>query len=684
MNDGLPFANSFQPTTSQGVGPWYTSAGERSLDSFAISRASISILPLTVVSLLGTKAADERRSMEHNSGNRGDGDEGEDESALVDAFFLPGGILDPEDEADMGYKGDVPYKDSLPFLVPTLPSPVSLNPWESSQADNATTERNPVDPAAKLGTDDPSPQSLLSDISLPALSPPRQQDKNVTSFLPRIIVAPPASVIVPPPGFHLSVSQKADSIDTVSSLIEDDTHKKHALNLVEQVKTGGSTSFADVIRSSPPAAFTTPERKSNQRQSRYHTNSENNEKSYELKISKPQIKSSSPDVRNGTPRSAVRKSRKRTNHTSKQNGKATIPSAEWNCVDRNSVGRVISRLGNSTGTSPSLRQNSIEYPVLFDDSDYGNQSTSDSSSEPPVDPPDAVKVKRSQIPQIDTNRDTMEDNDDKAELSLTSQSELLQIKHCKPIESCGCLQSISAASSSEPSNVVAKRNTAITQNESVSKEVFAVLAPLFGQLIVSTSSVVLFLWKVIQLVTAGARNVLIYATWESSRMDGALSCYLVLYMLPAICDWIMAYVSLPHFSPHIISTVSLYFLCGFPDKSMTTNSSKVSDGVCRLILNTFRFYLPLTMFLEGFRGPNSTIMTLDKSTRLILAYFLSMLRAGLLFSPVGWLGWSFQVIISIWLPEGILLNCILSLLGLALIRLTSVLPAQRAASMHRI
>lgn len=627
--------------------------------------------------------------MEDSFGNRGD-ERDEDEAAVVGAFFLPGGILDPEDDSVIGYRDDVSYDADVSFLVPPLSSPVSLNPWLNS---NASTDRSPTDPVTKwIGGDGSSPQCLLSPTPLPSLSPPRLLGHSDSSFQPGNNTLSPANIIVPPPGFH-SVA-KTDSANHVSSSINDDSSKKETLALVDQMKAGGPTSFADVIRSSPCTTFTTPERQSNQRQPIYHTNNtEMNKKSYEIDFSTPQTKSISPGRRKNdstaSSASTVQQSRTRTNRISKHIERTTISSTEWNSVDRNSTGRASSRLDN-VGTSPPPRDlQSGGYPHRFYDSENEDQSTTDSSSAPSFEPTsslgttDDINVDRSQIPQpMDVKGDSAETHN-RPDVPHRREAKVFVRKDSKPVNRSQTHGQFSTAPFLEPSNRI-KRNTASTQSESVFKDVLAVFVPLLRHLVAVTVKVILFLWEAAQLVTAGVRNVLVYATWESFRWDGALSCYLVLYILPTICDWIMLHASLPPFSPHIISTVSLYFLSGFPDMSATKNSGKVSDEVCRLLLNTFRYYLPLSMIFEGFRGPNTTIMMLDKSTRLILAYLLSMLRAGLLFSPIGWLGWSVQVLISVWLPEGIVLSCILPLLGLALIQFMSALPAHtRAASLDR-
>lgn len=628
--------------------------------------------------------------MEHDHGNRGNNGEAEDDATLIDAFFLPGGILDPENDSDTGYRDAFSYEDTHSFIIPSFPSPVSLNPWETSQAE-------PDDAAMDwLGTHSPSSRSLLPEILPSALSPSRQQ----ASINPANHVLLPASVTVPPPGFHRFSSEKTESRNTEPSSTEDSAYAKRTLNLTSQIQLSGSISFADIIRSYPSSTLASPERKLNETQPRHYPRKENDEKFYSIKIQKPRARSSSPKmfIRNGTARSVPNFHKARTKETSKQVGKDTVHSTEWNdadrnaspifstewnAVDRNSLCRATSKLDNIGTTAAVQMRPRFEYPVLRYDSDDDNHSKADSPSEPSIDLSQDCIVNASQILPTERPIGVSVAGDAKADFSHTvsdtEDADAQRAKTFKATESKANIQCATAKSLPESSDVN-KTYFFSTESETFNSEVFAVLAPLLEQLIMSTNYVARLLWIMTQLIAIGARNIFIYATFEASLSDGTLSCYLVLYTLPMLCDWFMIRASLPHFLPHVISTFSLCFLSQVPGHPPRTTASGVSDDACRLILHAFQCYLSLTTLLEGFKGPNCMIMSLDSSTRLVLAYVLSMLRAGFLLSPLGWFGWSIQVILSSWLPEGLLSSCILSLSGLALLRLTSELPDHKASS----
>jgi hypothetical protein len=221
-------------------------------------------------------------------------------------------------------------------------------------------------------------------------------------------------------------------------------------------------------------------------------------------------------------------------------------------------------------------------------------------------------------------------------------------------------------------------------------EVYEVFDPLLRRLVESTGFVLGFSLKLVFVLVSGTSNVLKYAANEMRRAGSSLPCYLVLYALPNACDLLMTNLSLPHVSPHVISNLTLYCLC-MPcgdckhkggESSSSFPSNHVSDDLCQLVLRTVRVCLPLAFVAEGFTKPNSSVMMLDESTRMILAYVLSMLRSGLILSPVCWAGWSIQVLISSSLREGVLLNLLLFSLGLALVRLTTVIQAE-SRTLHR-
>jgi hypothetical protein len=587
-------------------------------------------------------------------------DEGEDDAALIDAFFLPGGILDPEDDVDVGFKSSVSPEDAHTFSLHSVASPVSLNPWNTLHTTQADTEAHwIIDHAPHL-------QSRLLETLQSDSTSPRQQNYPLRGSLSANAL--PADTLVHPPEFLRSTSEHEGSGNTRFPLTED-TVTGNAASSVWQVKTSRSISFADVIRSSPSFTFDTPERKQ-QRHPGHTLTMEDGGKSYTTGKPVPRARSSSP-LANRANQSTFTFPKVRTKKVSRHVDKPAQPMTEWNDVDRGSVGRAGAQpSSNEKILATQPRPNSMLPNLLFDSDDDTHEISDESPSKSLVHVPHDVDISTTSEPsrKAATESNTVDLSLPVFDAHHASSLDKEQVQIDKKV------QDTTTVSFSEPSNSMK------TNAQSKKDEIITLLAPSLNKLMVFLNYVTLFLWNLAQLIAVGGRNVLIYASWEVSLNDDTLACYLLLYTLPMICDRMMALFSLPHFLPHVISTMCLYyFLCRFPSQPSWTNSSRVSDEASILILNAFRCYLPLALILEGFREPNLMVMLLDKSSRLVLAYFLSMLRAGFLLSPVGWLGWSFQMILAFWLPDGFLSSCIISLSGLSLLRLLSTLPARKSA-----
>jgi hypothetical protein len=247
----------------------------------------------------------------------------------------------------------------------------------------------------------------------------------------------------------------------------------------------------------------------------------------------------------------------------------------------------------------------------------------------------------------------------------------------------------------------------------------------------SVVSVLTVFFKVAAVLTLALGNIVKYAMEESLSMGvirkfipfipptNATSpssgmtpfCYLAMYCTPTLCDWIMDHFDLPHFAPHIISNGILFTLCFqlerqcFSDKThniihsmrgKTENGAsgkkheklqtrqlsvvqrnRFANDLSYSILRTIRWEaIPLAFLLEGFSEKNSTIMLLDSSTRLTIAFLLSATQNDNLLSPLLWMGWAIQVLFAAYLPHAISLDIILLLTGMAFIRLVSTLESE--------
>jgi len=188
------------------------------------------------------------------------------------------------------------------------------------------------------------------------------------------------------------------------------------------------------------------------------------------------------------------------------------------------------------------------------------------------------------------------------------------------------------------------------------------------------------------------------------RQTVSILCYMVMYLFPFLSDILMSNMDCPHYTPHIISNVSLYALSlrlsrlssvdyasgasakrgklSINDNNGITSASYkastyIPDSDRRQleyrILRSLRYAIPCSFVLEGFSAANASFAMADAPVRLVLAYLLSLVRHGLLLSPVAWIGWSTQILLATYLPGGILLDLFLVVVGLAFIRLVSTL-----------
>ncbi|GKY96940.1 hypothetical protein MPSEU_000653000 [Mayamaea pseudoterrestris] len=204
-----------------------------------------------------------------------------------------------------------------------------------------------------------------------------------------------------------------------------------------------------------------------------------------------------------------------------------------------------------------------------------------------------------------------------------------------------------------------------------------------------------FLANTIIIIALMLANAFKYAAAEVEQSEhGTFICYLTFYVLPNVCDVIMTLFSVPHFTPHVLSSLALYLLChpgrdgatwsaGVGSKRKIYRSKTPTDQqaeiVCCFVLQICRYTVPFELILNGFSHPNVQLMMMDVPCRLLLAYILSLLRSNLLLSPVAWVCCAVQVILSVQLPCNKGTDCLLMLIGLASIRLSS-LVVQTVAS----
>ncbi len=171
--------------------------------------------------------------------------------------------------------------------------------------------------------------------------------------------------------------------------------------------------------------------------------------------------------------------------------------------------------------------------------------------------------------------------------------------------------------------------------------------------------------------------------------------FAVTYFTPHCMSLLMKSVILPHWTPHLVACVVLIGLCRQPyarvsyysetdgadasSRQNPTNGTAGSDeekkqettarDVSKVILRQILFNLPVVFFLEGFSNEIGMVMALDGAGRIITAYIILILRLGMLFSPMAWLCGAIQILVAFnfgnWIP---FIDMFVVLVGLASIR----------------
>lgn len=191
-------------------------------------------------------------------------------------------------------------------------------------------------------------------------------------------------------------------------------------------------------------------------------------------------------------------------------------------------------------------------------------------------------------------------------------------------------------------------------------------------------------------------------------------CYYVFCLMPIVSTWLMDHVgNLPHFTPHLLSTISVYCICRVlsnvstdsssikrkPGKRLPSisvggnannnaiklshqNSDTFGNEVCHVIRRIIVLGLPIGFLVDGFNNIDSSFMLLEVHNRMIIAYLLSLLRHGHILSPVTWVGWSIQILLSRYIPAGFMLHMLQFFLGLAFIRMVSIIRALRSSTLR--
>jgi hypothetical protein len=176
------------------------------------------------------------------------------------------------------------------------------------------------------------------------------------------------------------------------------------------------------------------------------------------------------------------------------------------------------------------------------------------------------------------------------------------------------------------------------------------------------------------LLALGLASTCHYAAAEIR--DGAASCYSAFLLLPLLCDLLMATFSLPHFTPHFISTITVCQLCrpssnrkSAGARSRFASYDRPAEAVSRSVLRIVRYLLLLLEIVEGFAESNMSYMTAEIEFRILASYLLALARSNLLLSPVGWTSWSVQLLAAYYVRKNLATELLLILIGMASVQL---------------
>lgn len=178
--------------------------------------------------------------------------------------------------------------------------------------------------------------------------------------------------------------------------------------------------------------------------------------------------------------------------------------------------------------------------------------------------------------------------------------------------------------------------------------------------------------------------------------QGDILGYLTMAFTPACVSRLMSLVPMPHWLPHAISYLMLYDMLHYTgsekeetqeknDVSSSTTSTNVAkkkdkpgarpklgtstrEHTGRMILRRLKYCLPFFFFVEGFSNEFGMIMSLGTSGRLVVAYVVLILHKDLLYSPMVWLSFSFQLVMVYYFASTLSVQCFIVLVGVGTLR----------------
>ena len=211
--------------------------------------------------------------------------------------------------------------------------------------------------------------------------------------------------------------------------------------------------------------------------------------------------------------------------------------------------------------------------------------------------------------------------------------------------------------------------------------------------------------KVVIIGTSFLNQVWKYSLFEAVEESNVTICYLVFYFMPAFCSLLMDLLNIPHWTPHLLTSLTVFSLCNqvkaghlqMEDASLTKLVSTKTSGplarqderiprdeqACKTILRILRFVLPIFFLADGFSSEFGTIMGVSGASRLTTAFMMSLVRKNLVSSPIGWVSWALQVLIATYYQSWRFLDQLVLVVGLSSLRLVRFLEEKRLTEKKR-
>lgn len=551
-----------------------------------------------------------------------------DEAAYVDSFFLPGGILDPEDED---------RAEDQPFYIP----PLTSNPWETEQPSLGLTQPRSSDGLANL-----------------AVSPPSSPEHR--HILPSTVNSS-APVFKPPPGFETVSPPPAPPAGSSPQIS------------VEDVLFVAPSVGSPVLDALVAPSLTSPQ-------------SQDVTLEQTIDVSKEEDASTATPSRKSYARVAAeaRKAQEAAERADKQS--ATAPTAT----------RALKHSASDTSRSNASRSKEVKQEKHKEQSLQRRSTHSDSSSKSSKDD-QWSDAKRSPRRGGTVNKTTpdffvLEEEADVNLAGTSSLTEKASTDAGKPAAGTARRAKDQSKAKEETSDNLSDE-AAKTPTEDAILETFAnsvamlvglleLLMPVLQHCFRLVSSFFASAARILIIVALGLANIFKYALEELDQNDGAFLCYMVFYLFPSVCDFFMSSFSLPHYTPHLVSSTAFYLMLtrnGSKRKPKDGGSDRLAENLCKAALQFFRFTIPFDLLVEGFTSPNTALMMTDVLPRLLLAYMLSVVRANLIFSPVAWVSWAIQGLVAVYFPANLVSEGFLVMVGLASVRLCTVIQIENPA-----